>query len=120
MGRADARPRLRPVRPPGRRLGGEVRLDIVLSSWLAAAGTSSARLYWESFSTVPRDPVGVPAGCSIFPGEIFRPSRRWMERRFTDLRYWNELDRGGHFAAFEQPELFTDELRRCFRTMREG
>jgi pimeloyl-ACP methyl ester carboxylesterase len=95
-------------------------LDNVMFSWLPAAATSSARLYWESFNTVSRDAVAVPAGCSIFPGEVFRPSRRWMERRFTDLRYWNELDRGGHFAAFEQPELFTDEVRRCFRTMREG
>jgi len=95
-------------------------LDNVMFYWLPAAGTSSARLYWESFTQVPRDAIDVPAGCSIFPGEIFGPSRRWMERRFTDLRYWNELDRGGHFAAFEQPELFVEELRACFRTMRTG
>jgi len=93
-------------------------LDNVMCYWLPAAGASSARLYWESFTKVPRDIIGVPAGCSIFPGEIFGPSRRWMERRFRDLRYWNELERGGHFAAFEQPELFVEELRRCFRTMR--
>ena len=93
-------------------------LDNVMFYWLPAAGTSSARLYWESFEHVPRDPIGVPAGCSIFPGEIFRPSRRWMERRFTDLRYWNELDRGGHFAAFEQPATFVDEVRACFRSIR--
>jgi len=93
-------------------------LDNVMCYWLPNAGASSARLYWQSFTSVPRDVIGVPAGCSIFPGEIFGPSRRWMERRFTDLRYWNELERGGHFAAFEQPALFVDELRRCFRTMR--
>ena len=93
-------------------------LDNVMFYWLPAAGTSSARLYWESFEHVPRDPIVVPAGCSIFPGEIFRPSRRWMERRFTDLRYWNELDRGGHFAAFEQPATFVDEVRACFRSIR--
>jgi len=95
-------------------------LDNVMFYWLPAAATSSARLYWESFDHVPRDPITVPAGCSIFPGEIFRPSRRWMERRFTDLRYWNELDRGGHFAAFEQPGTFVDELRAFFRTVRAG
>ena len=60
----------------------------------------------------------MPAGCSIFPKEILRPSRRWAERRFTDIRYWNELDRGGHFAAFEQPELFVDEVRSFFRLVR--
>jgi len=93
-------------------------LDNVMCYWLPAAATSSARLYWESFSRVASDEIDVPSGVSIFPGEIFGPSRRWIERRFTDLRYWNELDRGGHFAAFEQPELFVEELRRCFRGMR--
>ena len=58
----------------------------------------------------------VPVGCSIFPAEIFRPSRRWAQPRFPDLRYWNELDEGGHFAAFEQPEAFTTEVRAAFRT----
>ncbi len=64
-------------------------------------------------------PVNVPVGCSIFPKEIFRSSRRWAEQRFTDLRYWNELDRGGHFAAFEQPGLFTGEVRAAFRPLRQ-
>ena len=93
-------------------------LDNVMFYWLPAAAASSARLYWESFRQVPSDRIGVPAGCSVFPGEVFRASRRWMEQRFSDLRYWNELGRGGHFAAFEQPELFVTELRNCFRTMR--
>jgi epoxide hydrolase len=60
----------------------------------------------------------VPSGISIFPREIFRPSRRWAERRFTDLRWYETLDRGGHFAAFEQPELFVDQVRGFFRTVR--
>jgi len=64
------------------------------------------------------DVVDVPTGCSIFPKELQRPSRRWAERRFRDIRHWNELDRGGHFAAFEQPELFVDELRAFFRLVR--
>ena len=93
-------------------------LDNVMFYWLPAAAASSARLYWESFRQVPSDRIGVPAGCSVFPGEVFRASRRWTEQRFSDPRYWNELGRGGHFAAFEQPELFVTELRSCFRMMR--
>ncbi len=94
-------------------------LDNVMLYWLPATGASSARLYWESFNNVDVfTPVEVPVGCSIFPKEILRMTRRWAEGRFTDLRYWNELDRGGHFAAFEQPELFVDELRACFRLIR--
>ena len=90
--------------------------------WLPATGASSARLYWESIRQVndwiagrTQDTVAVPTGCSIFPKELQRPSRRWAETRFTDIRYWNELDKGGHFAAFEQPELFVDEVRNFFR-----
>ena len=93
-------------------------LDNVMLYWLTATGASSARLYWESFGRTNRDPVEVPTGCSIFPKEIFRPSRRWVERRFTDLRYWNELDRGGHFAALEQPATLVDEVRAFFRLVR--
>jgi len=93
--------------------------------WLPGTGASSARLYWESFKQVSErfnrstgDTVDVPTGCSIFPKEIPRISRRWAERRFTDIRYWNELERGGHFAAFEQPGLFVDEVRSFFRLVR--
>ncbi len=93
-------------------------LDNVMLYWLPAAGASSARLYWESFRNADFGPVAVPTGCSIFPKEIFPISRRWAERRFSDLRYWNELDRGGHFAAFEQPTMFVDELRAFFRLVR--
>jgi pimeloyl-ACP methyl ester carboxylesterase len=93
-------------------------LDNVMVYWLTATGASSARLYWESFVRPGFDPVPVPTGCSIFPEEIMRMSRRWAASRFTDIVYWNELDRGGHFAAFEQPELFVDELRAFFRLVR--
>ena len=89
-------------------------LDNVMLYWLPGTGASSARLYWESFTRGNRGPVDAPTGCSIFPHEIFRPSRRWAERRFTDIRYWNELDKGGHFAAFEQPDLYLNELRTFF------
>ena len=100
-------------------------LDNVMLYWLPGAGASSARLYWESIRRVQEwisgsitDTITVPTGCSIFPRELQRPSRRWAQRRFTDIRYWNEPDRGGHFAAFEQPELFVDELRAFFRLVR--
>jgi hypothetical protein len=62
--------------------------------------------------------VTVPTGGSIFPKEIFRTSRRWAAKRFTDIRYWNELERGGHFAALEQPEAFVGEVRAFFRLVR--
>jgi pimeloyl-ACP methyl ester carboxylesterase len=93
-------------------------LDNVMLYWLTAAGASSARFYWESFSQPALGPVTVPVGCSIFPKEIFRPSRRWAEAIFSDIRYWNELDSGGHFAAFEQPETFVAEVRAAFRSVR--
>jgi pimeloyl-ACP methyl ester carboxylesterase len=93
-------------------------LDNVMFYWLPAAGASSARLYWESLRGRWVTEVSAPMGASIFPKEIFRPSRRWAEKTYTDIRYWNELDRGGHFAAFEQPELFVEEIRASFRAVR--
>jgi pimeloyl-ACP methyl ester carboxylesterase len=100
-------------------------LDDVMLYWLPGTGASSARLYWESIRVVARwfteattDAVDVPTGCSIYPREVPRPSRRWAERRFTDIRHWHELDRGGHFAAFEVPDLFVGELRTFFRPLR--
>ena len=60
----------------------------------------------------------MPTGCSIFPREIRRPSRREAEQRFTNIHCWNEPAKGGHFAAFEQPELFVDEVRASFRPLR--
>jgi pimeloyl-ACP methyl ester carboxylesterase len=100
-------------------------LDNLMLYWLPGTGASSARLYWESSRLVNEwisgptsDTVTVPTGCSIFPNELQRPSRRWAEKRFLDIRYWSEPDRGGHFAAFEQPELFADELRAFFRLVR--
>jgi pimeloyl-ACP methyl ester carboxylesterase len=100
-------------------------LDNLMLYWLPGTGASSARLYWESSRQVNEwisgptgDTVAVPTGCSIFPKELQRPSRRWAEKRFLDIRYWNEPDRGGHFAAFEQPELFVQEVRAFFRLVR--
>jgi len=93
-------------------------LDNVMLYWLGASGASSARLYWESFRKRDFSPIDVPTGCSIFPKEIFRISRRWAQTRFSDLRQFNELDRGGHFAAFEVPELYLDQVRSLFRELR--
>jgi pimeloyl-ACP methyl ester carboxylesterase len=100
-------------------------LDNVMLYWLPQTGASSARLYWESIRQVNEwitgpltDQVTVPTGCSIFPKELQRPSRRWAEKRFTNIHYWNEPAKGGHFAAFEQPELFVDEVRAFFRLVR--
>jgi epoxide hydrolase len=100
-------------------------LDNLMLYWLPGTGASAARLYWESFKQIQRtfavgttDVIDVPTGCSIFPRENPRPSQRWAEKRFVDIRHWNELDRGGHFAAFEQPELFVAELRAFFRLVR--
>jgi epoxide hydrolase len=100
-------------------------LDNLMLYWLPGTAASAARLYWESIRQVRKwitesgvDTVTVPTGCSIFPKEVPRPSRRWAARRYTHIRYWNELDRGGHFAAFEQPGLFVDEVRSFFRLVR--
>ena len=93
-------------------------LDNVMLYWLTNTGASSARLYWESFHDMDVRPVEIPSAASIYPGEIFRPSRRWLESRFTDLRYFAEPTKGGHFAAFEQPDSFVDEVRAAFATMR--
>jgi epoxide hydrolase len=100
-------------------------LDNLMLYWLPGTGASAARLYWESIGQVNEwisgsvtETIDVPTGCSVFPKEIQRPSRRWAERRFPDIRYWNEPARGGHFAALEQPELFVDEVRAFFRMVR--
>jgi pimeloyl-ACP methyl ester carboxylesterase len=97
-------------------------LDNVMYYWLEGNGASSARLYWESFNRAFGDgqdnTVKIPTGCSIFPKEIVPTPRSWAETRYKNIIYWNELDKGGHFAAFEQPELFVNELRDCFRLMR--
>ena len=95
-------------------------IDNVMLYWLPGTAASSARLYWESFRSFPTDPVTVPTGCSIFPKEISRTSRRWAEKRYAKLVYFNELEKGGHFAAFEQPEAFVREVRACFRQIRQG
>lgn len=106
------------VRHPEHALGRDEMLDNVMLYWLNNCAGSSARLYWESFHTTSFEPIDLPVGCSLFPREILRTSRRWAEKRFRQLIYWNEPAQGGHFAALEQPGIFVEELRRCFRSLR--
>ena len=111
-----------PGKHPENAIGRDELLDNVMFYWLTASGASSARLYWESFNRAfgrdAESKVQLPTGCSIFPKEIVPTPRSWAEQRYANIVYWNELDRGGHFAAFEQPTAFVDELRQCFRLMR--
>jgi pimeloyl-ACP methyl ester carboxylesterase len=96
-------------------------LDNITLYWLTNTGVSSSRLYWEnkhSFVT-PRN-VAIPAAVSVFPDEIYTVSRRWAEQAYPRLIHYNRLGKGGHFAAWEQPELFTAELRTAFRSLRQS
>jgi len=91
-------------------------LDNIMMYWATNSGASSARIYWESFGKgMSYDPLEIPVGCSIFPKEIFRTSERWAKKRFTNLIHFEVLDKGGHFAAFEQPNTFVEQVRACFR-----
>jgi len=94
-------------------------LDNITLYWLAGTGASAARLYWESFGAIGKaPPVLLPAAVSTFPKEISKAPRKWSERILHNIVYWREAERGGHFAAWEQPELFVRELRQGFATMR--
>ena len=90
-------------------------LDNVTLYWLTRSGASSGRLYWESARSMEMKPVPGPVGCTIFPEEIFTPSRRWAESRYETIIHWGEVDAGGHFAAMEQPAILAEEIRTCFR-----
>ena len=92
-------------------------LDNVMLYWWPANGASSARLYWESFNSPPMQELEVPVGVSVFPHEIFKASKRWCEARYKKLAYHNILTKGGHFAAFEQPETFVEEVRAAMRAI---
>ena len=111
----------------GKPSGGLTRdhiLDNVTTYWLTGTGASAARSYWEGGQTSARaagkapPPVSVPVGYTTFPGEIFRASRGWVERSYPTLIYFNEVDKGGHFAAWEEPELFATEIRAAFQSLR--
>ncbi len=92
-------------------------LDVVTMYWLTGTATSSARLYWESYNKVPMHEVAVPTGVTTFPKDARMP-RAWVEGRFTDVRHWTDLERGGHFPALEQPAVLAGELRAFFGKLR--
>jgi pimeloyl-ACP methyl ester carboxylesterase len=99
-------------------------LDNITLYWLTGTGASAARSYWEGGRAAAlaagHAPPGVslPVGFTTFPGEIFRAPRSWVEKSYPNVMYFNEADKGGHFAAWEEPELFSNELRAAFRSLR--
>jgi pimeloyl-ACP methyl ester carboxylesterase len=100
-------------------------LDNVTLYWLTGTGASAARSYWEGGRAAARasgkgapSPVSLPVGFTTFPGEIFCAPRSWVEAVYPNLVYFNEAERGGHFAAWEEPELFASEVRAAFRPLR--
>ena len=113
----------------GQPAGGLTRdhiLDNITLYWLTGTGASAARSYWESGQAQARaaaagqapPPVTLPVGFTTFPGEIFRAPRSWVEQAYPNLTYFNEVDKGGHFAAWEEPQLFSQEVRAAFRSLR--
>jgi pimeloyl-ACP methyl ester carboxylesterase len=102
---------------------GELTRDAVLDNitfyWFTNTGISSARMYWENaLDFFGVKDVSIPAAVSVFPHEIYTAPRSWAERAYPNLIYFNEVDRGNHFAAWQEPALFTDEVRAAFRTLR--
>jgi pimeloyl-ACP methyl ester carboxylesterase len=99
-------------------------VDNLTLYWLTGSATSAARLYWEAThapaATAGQPPVQVslPAAYSVFPGELYQAPRSWVEQVYPNLISFNTVDRGGHFAAWEEPELFSAELRAAFRSLR--
>jgi pimeloyl-ACP methyl ester carboxylesterase len=101
-------------------------LDNITLYWLTGTGTSAARLYWENSRAVTaalkHSPphVSLPVAFTVFPGEIFQAPRHWVKKAYHNLIYFNEVDEGGHFAAWEEPELFASEMRAAFKPLRNG
>ena len=94
-------------------------LDDISLYWFTNTAASSARIYWENNpATYAGGKIDIPVGVSVFPREIYRAPRSWAEKDYSQLIYWNELPKGGHFAAFEQPVAFVRELRACFSKLR--
>jgi hypothetical protein len=111
----------------GKPSGGLTRdhiLDNITLYWLTGTGASAARSYWEAGQATARaagqapPPVSVPVGFTTFPGEIVATPRTWVEQAYPTLTYFNKADKGGHFAAWEEPELFATEIRAAFKTLR--
>jgi pimeloyl-ACP methyl ester carboxylesterase len=109
---------------PERSLSRDEMLDDITLYWLTNSAVSSARLYWENnnnnFGATAQktNEISVPVAVTVFPGEIYRAPKSWTEQAYSHLIYFNEVDKGGHFAAWEEPELFTSERRAAFRSLR--
>ncbi|HWS69219.1 MAG TPA: epoxide hydrolase [Steroidobacteraceae bacterium] len=107
---------------PEDELSVDAMLDDISLYWFTGTAASSARIYWENTRSgkvgLSGGRIELPMAASVFPHEIFCPPKAWAEALWPNLFYWNELDKGGHFAAFEQPKLFTEELRKAFRSRR--
>jgi pimeloyl-ACP methyl ester carboxylesterase len=114
--------------PPSGGLTRDRIVDNITLYWLTNTATSSARLYWEGFRTIfaaiasgEKPPeLSLPVAFTVFPGEIFQAPRSWAEKVYPNLVYFNEANRGGHFAAWEEPELFAEEMRAGFKSFRSG
>ncbi|WP_164923825.1 epoxide hydrolase family protein [Sinorhizobium fredii] len=105
---------------PERALSRDEILDNITLYWLTNTGTSSGRIYWEnSAGNSKLAPIAIPAAVTIFPGEVYRPPKSWAGRAYRNLIYYNRVDKGGHFAAWEEPGLFSAELRAAFRPLRQ-
>src|SRR5690349_14903073 len=106
------------AQPPERLTRDDV-LDNITLYWLTRTGISSARSYWDNKPPYfgPKT-FSIPAAFTVFPGEIYQPSRRWAEQGYPNLIYFNEVDKGGHFAAWEEPLLFASEMRAAFKSLR--
>jgi pimeloyl-ACP methyl ester carboxylesterase len=104
---------------PERVLTRDEILDDISLYWLTDSATSSAQIYWEdhsnNFNAVD---ISLPAAVTVFPGEIYQAPRSWTERSYHNLIYFNEVNNGGHFAAWEQPVLLATEVRAAFRSLR--
>jgi pimeloyl-ACP methyl ester carboxylesterase len=111
-------------RQPAGNLTRDHILDNVALYWLTGTGASAARSYWEGAQATARaagqapPPVSLPVGFTTFPGEIWRTPRSWVEKSYPNVVYFHEVDKGGHFAAWEEPELFSEEIRAAFRSLR--
>jgi pimeloyl-ACP methyl ester carboxylesterase len=110
---------------PERLLSKDQMLDDITLYWLTNTAASSARLYWENHSNIlsavalKTAEISLPVAITVFPEEIYRAPETWARRAFPNLTYFHEVDKGGHFAAWEQPELFSAELRAAFRSLRQ-
>lgn len=94
-------------------------LDNITLYWLTNTGPSSGRLYWENIVAGAKlTPSKVPVAVTVFPGEVYRPPKKWLSRAYPQLIYYNQAPKGGHFAAWEEPEVFTQEIRAGFSGLR--